>query len=59
MYIGRVIGNVVSTIKDETLFGYKLLVVDGLGLDDKPDDHSLGGDGEIHRCAHHSYTDNI
>jgi microcompartment protein CcmK/EutM len=39
MYIGRVIGNVVSTIKDETLVGYKLLVVDRLGLDGKPDDH--------------------
>ena len=39
MYIGRVIGNVVSTIKDETLVGYKLLVVDRLGMDGKPDDH--------------------
>ena len=39
MYIGRVIGNVVSTIKDETLFGYKLLLVDRLNLDDKADDH--------------------
>ena len=39
MYIGRVIGTVVSTIKDETLVGYKLLVVDRLGIDEKPDDH--------------------
>jgi ethanolamine utilization protein EutN len=39
MYIGRVIGTVVSTIKDKTLVGYKLLVVDRLGLDGKPDDH--------------------
>lgn len=39
MYIGRVIGTVVSTIKDETLFGYKMLLVDRLGVDDVPDDH--------------------
>jgi microcompartment protein CcmK/EutM len=39
MYIGRVIGSVVSTIKDETLHGYKMLLVDRLGLDGEPDDH--------------------
>ncbi|HET6446052.1 MAG TPA: EutN/CcmL family microcompartment protein [candidate division Zixibacteria bacterium] len=39
MYFGRVVGTVVSTIKDETLFGYKMLVVDRLGLDGKPDGH--------------------
>jgi microcompartment protein CcmK/EutM len=37
MYFGRVVGTVVSTIKDETLHGYKLLIVDRLGLDNKPD----------------------
>jgi microcompartment protein CcmK/EutM len=39
MYFGRVVGTVVSTIKDETLFGHKMLVVDRLGLDGKPDGH--------------------
>jgi microcompartment protein CcmK/EutM len=39
MYFGRVVGTVVSTIKDETLFGHKMLVVDRLGLDGEPDGH--------------------
>lgn len=33
MYIGRVSGNVVATIKNETYEGRKLLVVDKLDLD--------------------------
>ncbi len=33
MYIGRVSGNVVATIKNETYKGRKLLVVDKLDLD--------------------------
>ena len=37
MYYGRVVGTVVSTIKNETLHGYKLLIVDRLGLNDEPD----------------------
>jgi microcompartment protein CcmK/EutM len=37
MYYGRVVGTVVSTIKDEAFFGRKLLIVDRLGLDDRPD----------------------
>jgi len=30
MYIGKVIGNIVSTKKEETLIGYKLLIVQKL-----------------------------
>ncbi|MGH2536130.1 MAG: EutN/CcmL family microcompartment protein [Candidatus Promineifilaceae bacterium] len=33
MYIGRVVGNVVATIKDEAFAGRKLLLVARLGLD--------------------------
>jgi len=33
MYIGRVGGTVVATIKDKTFAGHKLLVVDRLALD--------------------------
>lgn len=39
MYIGRVVGNVVATIKHEAFFSYKLLLVDRLGLDGEPDGH--------------------
>lgn len=28
MYIGKVVGNVVSTQKEETLIGYKLMIVE-------------------------------
>ncbi|MEW5985217.1 MAG: EutN/CcmL family microcompartment protein [Chloroflexota bacterium] len=36
MYIGRVVGTVVATIKDEAFHGRKLLLVDKLGLDGRP-----------------------
>jgi ethanolamine utilization protein EutN len=36
MYIGRVSGNVVATIKHEAFHGHKLLVVDRLDLDGNP-----------------------
>jgi len=39
VYFGRVVGTVVATIKDEAFFGRKLLLVDRLGLDGKPDGH--------------------
>jgi ethanolamine utilization protein EutN len=37
MYIGRVVGSVVATIKNEAFEGYKLLLVDRLDLMGKPD----------------------
>ena len=39
MYIGRVVGTVVATIKDEAFNGRKLLMVDRLDLADKWDGH--------------------
>jgi ethanolamine utilization protein EutN len=39
VYVGRVVGTVVATIKDEAFFGRKLLLVDRLGLDGMPDGH--------------------
>jgi microcompartment protein CcmK/EutM len=36
MYIGRVSGTVVATIKNELFEGRKLLVVDKLGLEGRP-----------------------
>lgn len=36
MYIGRVAGTVVATIKDTAFQGQKLLLVDELGLDGTP-----------------------
>jgi microcompartment protein CcmK/EutM len=36
MYIGRVTGTVVATIKHEAFHGRKLLIVDQLGLDGEP-----------------------
>lgn len=36
MYIGRVTGTVVATIKHEAFAGRKLLLVDRLGLDGAP-----------------------
>lgn len=36
MLLGRVIGTVVSTQKDEKLRGVKLLIVEQIGLDVKP-----------------------
>jgi microcompartment protein CcmK/EutM len=36
MYIGRVSGTVVATIKNELFEGHKLLVVDKLGLNGQP-----------------------
>ena len=38
MYLARVMGSVVSTHKNERLVGKKLLLVQRLTLDDKPDD---------------------
>lgn len=39
MYIGRVVGTVVATIKDEAFYARKLLLVDRLNLDGRPDGH--------------------
>jgi microcompartment protein CcmK/EutM len=39
MYIGRVVGTVVATIKDEAFYGRKLLLVDRLNLDGQADGH--------------------
>lgn len=39
MYIGRVVGTVVATIKDEAFFGRKLLLVDRLDLNGSADGH--------------------
>lgn len=36
MYVGRVVGNVVATIKHEAFHARKLLLVDRLGLDGEP-----------------------
>ncbi len=36
MQLARVVGNVVSTIKDESHCGRKLLIVEFIGLDKKP-----------------------
>lgn len=36
MYIGRVTGTVVATIKHEAFDGRKLLIVDQLGMDGRP-----------------------
>jgi len=36
MYIGRVGGTVVATIKDKTFAGHKLLLVDRLALNGQP-----------------------
>jgi microcompartment protein CcmK/EutM len=36
MLLARVVGNVVSTIKDESHCGKKLLLVEFIGLDKKP-----------------------
>jgi microcompartment protein CcmK/EutM len=37
MYLARVVGDVVSTHKNERLVGKKLLLVRKLTLEDKPD----------------------
>lgn len=37
MRIGRVVGNVVSTIKDESYYGYKLLIVEYWDENGQPD----------------------
>lgn len=39
MYIGRVVGTVVATIKDEAFYSRKLLLVDRLDLQGRPDGH--------------------
>lgn len=36
MRLGKVIGNIVSTIKDDTLYGIKLMVVRPIDPDGKP-----------------------
>ena len=36
MRIALVVGNVVSTIKDESYYGYKLMIVEYLGEDGSP-----------------------
>jgi len=58
MILGRVVGTVVATQKDEGLEGYKLLVVQGVGLDLKPKDSYVvatdtvgAGVGEIVVCV--------
>ena len=54
MLFARVVGNVVCTYKDEKLVGSKLLLVQPVGLDDKPRGNVLvgidsvgAGDGEL------------
>lgn len=37
MQVGRVVGHAISTVKHETLVGWRLLVVQLLGSDDRPD----------------------
>lgn len=37
MQLGRVVGHAVSTIKHPTLVGWRLLVVQMLGADERPD----------------------
>ena len=37
MKIARVVGNLVSTIKDESFHGYKLMIVEFLNPDGSPD----------------------
>lgn len=37
MQIGRVVGRAVSTVKHPSFHGWKLLVIQMLGADDKPD----------------------
>ncbi len=58
MILGRVVGTVVATQKDEGLEGYKLLVVRGVGFDLKPKDNYVvaadtvgAGVGEIVVCV--------
>jgi ethanolamine utilization protein EutN len=41
MQLARVIGNAVSTVKHPSLHGWRLLVVQPLGTDDKPDGEPL------------------
>lgn len=36
MYIAEVVGNVVSTKKDESLVGYKLMMIQRIGLNKVP-----------------------
>ncbi len=36
MLLGRVVGNVISTVKDKSHCGKKLLIVEFIGLDKKP-----------------------
>lgn len=36
MKIGRVVGNVVSTVKNQTHYGYKLLLVEYIDTEGKP-----------------------
>ncbi len=54
MLFARVVGNVVCTHKDDKLVGSKLLLVQPVGLDDKPRGNVLvgidsvgAGDGEL------------
>ncbi|MDR2435623.1 MAG: EutN/CcmL family microcompartment protein [Treponema sp.] len=37
MKIARVVGNLISTIKDESFYGYKLMIVEFLNPDGTPD----------------------
>jgi len=41
MQLAQVIGNAVSTVKHASLNGWRLLVVQPLGTDDKPDGEPL------------------
>lgn len=41
MLLGRVVGNVVSTVKHHTHVGYKLLLVKPEGADGKPEGQSV------------------
>ena len=41
MRIARVVGNVVSTIKDESYYGYKLMIIEYLDENGQPDGNRL------------------
>src|SRR5216683_1809334 len=41
MQLARVIGHAVSTVKHASMHGWRLLVVQPLGVDDKPDGEPL------------------
>jgi len=54
MRLARVVGNVVSTIKDESYYGYKLMIIEYLDETQKPEgarqiafDYAQSGIGDV------------